>query len=89
MLAWSDSLKCFWESARPIGDYAIRIDLPKHSCSDMRGAIKAATAIMPTVRRIEVYTDGMPSSHYEQNDKGWWEAYNVRVATTSQRPSSA
>jgi len=55
---WSETLICFVNSMRIRSPYWIEIYLSSRSCTDMRGAINAAKAIMPTVTCIDTIAFG-------------------------------
>jgi hypothetical protein len=69
----SKELCCKWHSWSVLGKDALALEMPRGQACDMYGAIGVATSIMPTVRCIETYVDGVMDTIYERPfDK--WEA---------------
>ena len=83
---YSSKLQCVFNGWRVLSDGEIALDVPKHNCCDMRGAIDIASAIMPSVWKILTFCDGLPDVMYILID-GKWKAYDqrYRVKKTSKQ----
>ena len=69
---WSAALVCNWSSIHPgDGPDVIVIQLPKNNCTDMRGAIKIARAVMPKVTTIYTVAGGKLDTLYLKTGKEW------------------
>lgn len=74
---FSDDLKCFWRSIEVAGENRIRIHLQEGNCTDMSGAIKVATALMPDVTHIYTYSGaGLDSVYVKDNGRKWVATFN-------------
>lgn len=62
--AHSDTLQCRWRRWRVIGPRALALDMPPGNCTDMLGAIRVAKALMPDVRELHTFCDGMADTMY-------------------------
>ncbi len=73
---FSGKLGCFWRSWRVIGPCSLAVDMPPDSCTDMAGAIRVAKALMPNVREIHSFCDGIADTKYFCVG-GKWSAFRV------------
>lgn len=69
--AWSDTLQCRWRRWEVVGPTTLRVWLPPQNCTDMMGAIRTATMLLPDVRRIETYVNAQPDSAYVRVGDTW------------------
>lgn len=60
----NSTLQCNLEAIRAIADGELQMEFPADNCCDMRGAIKLATAVMPSCWRIVTMQGGHPDTVY-------------------------
>jgi len=75
----SDELVCTVEGVYISASRTVMFRLPVHGCSDMRGAIRAATRLCPTVRRVVTMSGAEPDMAYIKLADGDWDAIDMRV----------
>jgi hypothetical protein len=62
----SKLLMCHYYSYSVISEYVLNIEIPKHQSTDMRGTIKFAQNILPSVEKIFVFSDdALTSSRHD------------------------
>jgi len=83
---FSDDLKCFWLSWETINNQQIQLNLPENSCCNMRGAIKVASTLLPTVGVIYVESGGKPDILYTKLLTGKWECRDFRSISACASP---
>lgn len=71
--AYSDKLQCEWRSWRVVGPLSVAIDCPEGNFPDMTAAISVAEAILPGVREIHTFCDGVADTMYSCVG-GRWQA---------------
>lgn len=71
-------LKCFATGAYLVipDRRTVVIDLGESSCTDMRGAIKRATELLPTVQRIFTVAGHEQDTTYQRESCGEWLAFD-------------
>lgn len=74
--AHSDALQCCWLSWRVVGPHALAVDLPPGNCADMDGAIRVAEMLMPGVRELHTFCDGVADTMYSCVG-GRWQAFTA------------
>ena len=86
--AWvSKQLVCTVEDVRVIPtENTVMFWLPRHGCSDMSGAIRAAAKLLPSVRRVlTVSGECGDTAYFKERDEwvcvdytcgGWWNPYH-------------
>lgn len=71
---------CFVVAVRPLTDHVVLIEVADGNCTDMRGAIKIARALLPCVKLIEVRSpDGYGDMLYVKEATGKWTARILRA----------
>ena len=74
--AHSEALQCCWRSWRVVGPRALAVDLPPDNCTDMGGAIRVAEALMPGVRELHTFCNGVADTMYSCVG-GRWQAFTA------------
>ncbi len=67
----SDALHCCWRSWRAVGPRALAVDLPPNNCTDMDGVIRVAEALLPGVREVHTFCDGLADTMYSRVGPSW------------------
>lgn len=85
---WSEELMCHWYAWRAVQDGSIptlALELPANNVCNMRGAVRVAKQMCPSVARIDVFSGGKPEIVYLllafRGGSGGllkWQARNVR-----------
>ena len=70
----SKVLMCRWSAWRVVGRDHLALDMAEGNCADMSGAIKVATALCVSVRRIDTYASGVADTVYTLGPDGEWPA---------------
>lgn len=68
---YSADLMCSWYATRVIDYSTLRIYVPRTNATDMYGAIKFASEILPNVHQIEVFTGDFIDIVYLKDENGW------------------
>ena len=69
---WHAGMQCFVRQITPdLETHITRVDIDRHSATDMYGCIAAARRQDSGVRQIDVYADGEPDVRYIREDSGW------------------
>jgi hypothetical protein len=90
---WSEALCCYVNSLRIRSPWHVEIYLSSLSCTDMRGAINAAKAIMPTVTLIDTFAvgqhpEGQRDTRYRFVDGKWISDCSIRITSIARRRAS-
>jgi hypothetical protein len=72
---YSEILHTTFNGWRVLNNGELALDMPADCCCDMRGAIKIAKNIMPTVWRIATFADNQPDIEYRLRFDGEWVAF--------------
>jgi hypothetical protein len=79
---WSDTLLCYCNSIRVRSATHVEIFISELSCTDMRGAIAAAKALMPTVTQIDTIAISLDAMHRDTQYRvvdGQWRTALFRL----------
>jgi len=79
----SKLLMCHYYSYSVISEYVLSIEIPKHQSTDMRGTIKFAQNILPSVEKIFVFSDDDLDDMLYSLVGGEWEAFEFIRSTTA------
>lgn len=75
----SKELVCEVEGVYISASSTVMFRLPMNGCSDMRGAIRSATRLCPTVQRVVTMSGKEPDTAYIKLADGDWNAIDMRV----------
>jgi hypothetical protein len=76
---WHGKLQCHFESWTVLSDNQLVLELQPDNCTDMRGVIAVAKALMPKVRTLQVFEGGVLDMVYSRACDGkTWHAYRQR-----------
>ena len=68
---WSKQMICFWRGLKIVSDSQMDIHLGPHSYCDMKGAIKLAKAVLPSVKKIITFQLDKPDTIYHKSGEKW------------------
>jgi hypothetical protein len=82
---WNKQLMCHLDDwVKYTGTGMVSLIVGRGECTDMSGAIKVATTLLPEVHRIDVFDDQRLDTVYQRTGDTW-EAFRIRgVSTTGQ-----
>ena len=77
---FNSDLQCCWEKWEFIDPTGLELYLPPYNCTDMRGCIRVAKALMPDVEMITVFEGGKMINCYRRFGKNWTCTESSRYA---------